>query len=169
MNQDVLRKTYKPNTIRLLFIGESLPAGGTFFYKADSNLFRYTQQAFATVFGNSIGSGDKFLQSFKDRGCYLEDLCPFPINHFSKPERRRYRRQAESDLVDRIRRASPQAIVVVMKAILPNVERALYRAGMASVPVCALPFPALGNQRRYVDGLVDLLQSLLVVLNRAGG
>jgi hypothetical protein len=33
-----LRQSYRPQQVRVLFVGESPPAGGTFFYRANSNL-----------------------------------------------------------------------------------------------------------------------------------
>ena len=157
---DILRQSYKPDTIRVLFIGESPPAGGTFFYKADSNLARYTQRAFTNVFGSAVGDGEQFLRFFKELGCFLDDLCLTPINHLDERERRRYREQSVGDLAARLRDASPQAIVVVIKRIVPFVVRAAHQAGFASLPIAALPFPAQGNQLRYVRELTIVLKDL---------
>ena len=34
-----LRNHYKPDKVEVLFVGESRPQGGTFFYQGDSTLF----------------------------------------------------------------------------------------------------------------------------------
>ena len=76
-----LRHLHKPAQIRWLFVGESPPAGGTFFYRADSNLFRYTRQAFSAAYEIDFNNGAEFLTFFQPQGCYLIDLCEEPINH----------------------------------------------------------------------------------------
>ncbi len=41
-----LRLRYRPKKVGVLLVAESRPAGGTFFYAGNSNLVRYTEQAF---------------------------------------------------------------------------------------------------------------------------
>src|SRR5688572_24876523 len=47
-----LRQAYRPEDVPLLFVGESAPAGGTFFYQADSNLFSAIHEACVRAFGD---------------------------------------------------------------------------------------------------------------------
>ncbi|MDV2504483.1 MAG: hypothetical protein RX318_11095 [bacterium] len=155
-----LRFTFKPDPIRVLFIGESPPAGGTFFYKADSNLFRYTQEAFSNVYDEKCGLGTDFLRFFKSIGCYLDDLCLEPINKLDKPTRLRKRSDAVPSLAERIRVANPRSIVVVMKAIMENVQEAIDITRIDRVPTYYLPFPAQSNQRKYVNSLIATIQRL---------
>jgi hypothetical protein len=112
-----LRQSYRPDRIRVLFIGESPPAGGTFFYKVDSNLARYTQQAFSQAFERQFDSGEAFLRFFKALGCYLDDLCLTPLNRLDRRERKRHRTAGVDLLAERIRTASPQVVVSVMRAL----------------------------------------------------
>lgn len=44
-----MRESFRPADVKILFIGESPPAGGALFYAANSNLFRYTNAAFQVV------------------------------------------------------------------------------------------------------------------------
>ena len=78
---EVIRRKYKPAKIKILFIGESPPAGGTFFYDGNSNLAKYTKSAFENCFGTSISQMPEFLRFFKEQGCFLDDLCLYPINN----------------------------------------------------------------------------------------
>jgi hypothetical protein len=155
-----LRLSYRPDTIRVLFVGESPPAGGTFFYLANSKLFKYTQKAFASVYGEECGQGTNFLQFFKSIGCYLDDLCLEPINRLDKPTRRRKHAAAVPSLAERIRSTAPCAVIVVMKAISENVQDAISAAQIGPLPTHSLPFPAQGWQRRYVKDLVPILREL---------
>jgi hypothetical protein len=45
-----------------------------------------------------------------------------------------------------------------MKAIEPHVQQAADQARLGQIPVFALPFPAQGNQRKYVAGLAETLR-----------
>jgi len=153
------RLKYRPSIIRLLFIGESPPANGTFFYKADSNLYRYTRMAFMQAFGDTVGSSDDFLDTFQSLGCFLDDLCPTPLNRLNKHEREHYRERSVSDLAVRIASASPQEVIVVMKAIVPAVSKAVSLATVDLQKFHILPFPAQGHQKEYVNELRRILVS----------
>ena len=155
-----LRLGYKPKVIRVLFIGESPPAGGTFFYQGDSNLAKYTQRAFKNVFGEQVGEGEQFLHFFKSIGCYLDDLCLTPINHLNDNERQRYRKQGVKELAERISTSSPKAVIVVMKKILPFVQQSILEVDLDAPRIESVPFPAQGNQLRYIKELTDALKSL---------
>jgi len=156
---EILRQKYKPVKIRQLFIGESPPANGTFFYKADSNLYRYTRMAFMQAFGDTVVSGEDFLGTFQSLGSFLDDLCPTPLNRLNKHEREYYRERSVSGLAARIALASPQEIVVVMKEIVPTVIKAISLANVDLKHFYSLPFPAQGHQKEYVNGLRGILLS----------
>ena len=152
---EAVRARFKPEPIRVLCVGESPPAGGTFFYCENSNLYRYTEEAFAAAFGRQFGPGEEFLKFFSGLGCYLDDLCAMPLNHLQKGEREIRRAACITSLSARLRIASPQAIVVVMKSIESPVRQAAKQAEPGRIPFFALPFPAQGNQRKYVAGLAE--------------
>ena len=39
-----LRQSFRPEDIKALFVGESAPAGDTFFYRGNSQMFRYMKK-----------------------------------------------------------------------------------------------------------------------------
>ena len=156
-----LRSRYRPRVIRLLLIGESPPANGTFFYRGDSLLFRYTSEAFAKALNPSLVQGDGFLARFREAGCYLEDLCPFPINDLAGVARRRARREGARALAVRLRSGEPAHVVCVMKAIAPLVRRQLDAVGVRPLTFRAVPFPANGHQRDYVGELASIFADLV--------
>jgi hypothetical protein len=135
-----------------------------FFYCGNSNLYRYTEEAFATAFDRQFGPGEEFLKFFAGLGCYLDDLCVVPVNHLDRKQRELQRTTDITSLSSRLRRTSPQVIAVVMKAIEPHVLQAVGQAGFGRIPVFALPFPAQGNQRKYVEGLIKILRDPLIQL-----
>ncbi len=70
--------SYMPKDVRVLFVGESPPASGNFFYFGTGNLFNYTKEAFERAFNVRFNTPLAFLNFFKNCGCYLEDLIPIP-------------------------------------------------------------------------------------------
>ena len=146
-----LRRSYKPQTVNVLFIGESPPSNGTFFYKADSNLFDYTQVAFYQLYNEGFDYGIQFLNIFRNLGCYLDDLYLIP---------KKYNNGGVESLARRIRDISPRAIVTVMIGIVPSVYHAYTQSGIDARLITRIPFPAYGHQHRFVSELVEVLQKL---------
>jgi hypothetical protein len=158
MSLEDLRKTYRPPDVRVLFVGESAPAGGTFFYQEDSTLWRYTRAAFSDVYGFDCRGNDSFCEFFKSKGCYLEDLCTDPVNHMKPRERRQACIDAIPCLTNRLSSMSPRVVVCVKASIMRHVRSAMDEAGLQALPLHGLPHPACGHQREYATGLASLLR-----------
>lgn len=159
MNTDpyeVIRESFRPNRIRVLFVGESRPNNGTFFYNGDSHLARYTCEAFSPQDGPMLDM-PSFLEQFRALGCYLIDLCPQPVNGMSDPERKCAWLTGEPALAAAICTAQPLAIVVVKKSIAKSVARASDSASSVPIPKYVLPFPTYGHQPTYVADLRKLI------------
>ncbi len=141
-----------------MFIGESPPSGGKFFYDANSILYHATQEAFLSAMP-ALAARPRFLDVFRDLGCYLDDLSLRPIDKLPKAEKLRARDAATPALARRLGRLSrPQQVVVVVKGIRPQVSSALERAGLRGVPCEALPFPAQWHRGDYVSELARLVK-----------
>ena len=157
MNTGQLRMQYRPSKVQVLFVGESPPAGGTFFYAGNSNLFRYTQMAFEHALGRSWVNPSDFLTFFRSKGFYLEDLCLTPVNGLTRPERIRCCKSGIDPLAKKIKKHVPRLVFVTPKAIASHVTKALQSSGH-DAPIHSLPFPAMSWQRAYVDTLAMLLK-----------
>lgn len=155
-----LRAHYRPDPIRVLFIGESPPVGGTFFYATQSNLARYTQEAFGRVYEQRWATREEFLRFFQSCGCYLDDLCLDPVNGMTPTERRRTRLEAVPELAKRMTGIHPGAVISVMSGTKRQVRQAMGLAGLGEMEPCIMPFPTFGNQHRYVARLVETLSNL---------
>jgi len=142
---EAVRRRFLPERVSVLFIGESPPAGGTFFYLANSKLYEATKEAFRAALPDLV-RGPNFLEAFAKCGCYLDDLCLEPVNHLkldnplAKAKRLRLREEGEAPLAKRMREFEPRHVVVVMKGIEENARRALDIA-QVEVALDALPFP----------------------------
>ena len=157
MDTETLRARYKPDRVQILLIGESPPVGGTFFYAANSNLFRYTREAFEAALECTWASDDDFLTFLKKCGFYLEDLCLEPVNGLGPADRRAVRRTGETPLAERLASLRPKAICVTPKAIARNAERAVSTAGLDAM-LTVLPFPAMSWQAAYVSEMAAFLR-----------
>lgn len=167
---EALRATYRPERAgvqtRVLLVGESRPANGTFFYRADATLFFRTRDAFVRAFGKRVADGTDFLAQLQRNGYFLIDLCPEPVNHLKgsqMPKRRAMRDASERRLARRLRTLPTDTqIVVAMKGIDANVRRALAatrRPDLVLNP--ALPFPGRPNHaKEYVGGLARFLRGV---------
>ena len=155
----------------MLFIGESPPAAGRFFYRANSSLYSATRDAFEAAIP-ALRREDDFLPAFERLGCYLDDLCRVPVNHLDlrDPERLAERERGIAPLARRMKPLAPRVVCVVMKNIVPMVGVAASRAGFDAEHE-ELPFPAR-HRAQYVAGLTQLVKAwrrrgILLPLNSA--
>ncbi len=156
---ETLRERYRPAPVRVLLVGESPPAGGTFFYAANSRLFEYTRAAFRRAFDRCPCGDETFLRWFQAEGFYLDDLCLTPVNNLDRANRRQGWRAGIPRLASRITELKPEYVICVMEGIRPSVEAALRMSGVTA-ELHSLPFPAFGNQKKYVEGLTSILENL---------
>jgi hypothetical protein len=153
---EVARAHYRPERITTLFVGESAPASGAFFYHGDSAMLRYMQRAAEAALG--VGSG-VFLDRFKAWGWFLDDLVLTPVNNLTQAERIAKCRAAQSSLAERIADHRPLAIVNLLLSINEMVEAAAIAAG-SSAALYAVPFPGMGQQRRFLDAMGRIIPML---------
>ena len=164
-NRESLRESYRPDKVRVLFVGESPPKSGEFFYGPRfSRLFRATRQAFTCAFDRTFHDEEEFLCAFKASGCFLEDLCQEPINEgfgrVKDPRRIRKREECVSRVSGRFEGTNPGAIVYVGVESSKQAKIAAKQAQLNPHDVCTVPFPAQSNQPRYVEELCAWLRSL---------
>jgi hypothetical protein len=152
-----IRISFRPDRVKTLFIGESAPDSGRFFYNSDSSLFHAMKRAF--------GSQSTFLDDFKANGFYLDDLVQRPVNKLANTERTRLRWEFVSKLANRLMDYKPEATVIVMRAIRPMVLKAMQMAGICYEPYCT-PHPAFGNWNRFHIAMTEIISSLPVTDGR---
>jgi hypothetical protein len=162
-SREQLRRRYRPDPVRLLFIGESPPASGRFFYRGDSGLYRAMQEAFRRV-APGVTNTD-FLGTFRASGCYLIDLSLEPVDHLGAAARKAACLASEPTLTRQILRLRPTAIATLVRSIEGNVARAIKRAGWEG-PVIDLPYPGRWSTHRSV--FLDRLTPVIAILIRHG-
>jgi len=160
LNYKEARLRYKPSTVKTLFIGESPPAKGDYFYFGGGNiLLEYIRQAFVSVYGDKCGNGDDFLQFFKEKGYYLIDLSEEPINGKLEKERRQLRRDNVGSLAKRVAKLNPESVIIIMKAIEREVRAAL-PSNIHEKNIRVTRFPGFGNQMISIQQISCALHEL---------
>ncbi len=152
-NLEEVRAKFRPEKITTLFVGESAPYSGRFFYKENSNLYRHMRRAF--------GGGDDFLIQFMGRCFYLDDLALEPINHIKASKARKEARlKAIPSLARRLVEYQPEAVVALMRGIEPMVRTAMQQAQL-SVPFQVVTFPIhQKNEVRFYLKMAEIIPRL---------
>jgi len=149
------RMEYRPTHIKTLFIGESRPAGGNFFFNENSNLYNATKEAF-----EKVSSVHFNCEIFSQYGCWLYDVCDVPVNNLLRSERRKLIREGITTLRNTLQTLDPEYVVVVKKGdfgkiVYPQVLELGFIDGETS---CLLPFPLYQYRKQYVCELAAMLK-----------
>lgn len=156
-----IRAHYRRKTIKVLLVGESRPTNGTFFYLGNSNLYKYTVNAFARLLDHDFTSSEEFLSYFQRTGYFLDDLCQKPINKLLTEQRTLARQSGVNCLSNRISNYSPKAVICVMKEIQEYVRQAVVQSGVhLEKGFYCIPFPTRRHQLRYESDLLHILKKL---------
>ena len=157
---ETLRVTYRPARVTVLFVGESPPASGRFFYARNTGRYRARLAVFQAV--DPAITDRTFLDTFRAAGCYLVDLCPAPVDQLPPPLRRAAHRAAEPRLAEEIRQLRPRLIVTTLYSIERSTSRAMAAADWAG-PALVLPYPGRWEhlRKRFAAGLTPVLEALL--------
>ena len=159
LGRERLRRQYLPSCVRILFVGEAPPASGRFFYQADSGLYRAIRATFIRAFPQMKRAD--FLRAFRDRGCYLVDLCGRPVDRLLPKSRKRACAAGEVSLSRLIRQLRPSAMVTLVRSIESNVRRANQRAEWKGEHL-EVPYPGRWQRHRieFDKQLVRFLRRL---------
>lgn len=156
-SRERLRRKFRPRKVRILFVGESPPASGRFFYQADSGLYRATREAFLKAF--PVLRERDFLESFRGLGCYLVDLSERPVDRLQPKTRRKACIAGEPNLIKTFRTLRPQIAIVVVRSIARNVQRSERRANWCGRHI-ELPYPGRWSHHRnaFIRQLAPILR-----------
>lgn len=164
------RDKYNPKNVNLaikyLFIGESPPESGSYFYfeKATGrgNLFRETMRALDISVGKLQSGADKTpqLREFQSRGCFLIDVSYTPVNKLSAKEKNRALNSQMERLVSDVGDLEPEKIVIVKTNIFLPVKMALDVSGFKHKiqNKGPIPFPSNGWQATYRQMIKEIMR-----------
>jgi hypothetical protein len=163
-----LRKTYKPEKVKCLFVAESPPESNDdevrFFYNPRQerwdHMYRSVMKAVFPYFEYHPGEKNSWLRKFQGQGYYMIDATDIPINHCSASERRRALNDAvESKLREIGTLVSLETpLVLVKKNVFLAFNAPLRKAGYNVIHDSFLPFPSHGHQARFIAACGDCLR-----------
>lgn len=162
-----LRVRFRPDDVEVLFVGESAPDGGTFFYEADSNLYGAIREACQRAYG-PLPEGEAFLEWFKGQSLWLYDLSVRPVNRARGRPRKDAVDEGMLPLARLLRQLGPDYVVAIKESIAPTVRRAADLARLPQTRVRVLPFPLYQWRRRFVDELAAFLGAEGVTVGDGG-
>ncbi len=151
-----LRASYGPNKIKVLFVGESAPAGGAFFYKQTGQV----HSQFRTALAPHIGDSPSFVEAFKHAGFYLDDLVLEPVNWLSRSERQAIHATSIASLAERLKDYEAPHLVAFMKGIVSPVKAAIAASGR-TCQFRVVPFPGNGRQAEFRAAMKAIMPELL--------
>jgi hypothetical protein len=165
------RNNYRPDKIKTLFIAESPPSSGGYFYFSRTigkdHLFRETMKALGLwpskkKMGRGLDKGP-MLDAFRQTGLFLIDTCDLPVDKLFAKNRKAAIRLGASRLASRVSELDPDHIIIIKKTIFLPVREALERENLARLILNrrAIPFPSHGNQERFRSAVRRLIRGKL--------
>jgi hypothetical protein len=160
-----LRAPYLPQHRRIVFVLESPPKSGLYFYNPEG---RVSEPLFSAMMKDVIGkipnSKDEGLCEFAHRGFLLIDATYTPVNHDHLTLRERNKRILDDLplLIGELREyVGPKTGVVLVKAnVCTLLEPILTTRGF---PILnrgrVIPFPSTGQQNRFREAVCEVLGS----------
>jgi hypothetical protein len=156
-----LRESYKPEKVKILFVGQSEPDGGAFFYDGNPHLFTTNiRKTFEEAFDITFEDNKEFIKHFKDKQCYLDDLCLEPVNQLTRAEVNAVQQRSVVPLSKRIKGINPDVIIIIMKAIENDVSSAIELSRVSS-KVVVTPFPGMGHLPTFRRIVVSILKEYI--------
>jgi len=153
-----LRESHKPEKIKILFVGESAPASGAFFYDGKKHSFTTNiRKTFEIALNVTFEDNKEFLDYFKDAQCYLDDLSLEPVNHLSLQERRVKLQESIVPFSKRLKGVRPDVLVIIKKDIEQYVRSAV-ELSCISPKVIPTYFPGVGHLHKFREDVIPILQ-----------
>ena len=153
-----LRADYTPANLRTIFLFESPPVSGKYFYDPSGKTTEPLFSAIMRLFGWAPSAKAEGLALFRDAGYVLVDATYRQVNGMTKTERRRIMREDYGSLVQDLRTFGDVEIIVGMVGVLDAVGERLVTDGFRVINNGRrIPFPSNGQQRRFHEMALEVL------------
>ncbi|MCF0054927.1 hypothetical protein [Dyadobacter sp. CY356] len=161
---DAERAKYKPEKVKILFVGEAPAIGVRRFYLGNTNLFRVIKAAFAECYGD-FTSTEEFLDLFKSLGCYIDYLSLETVDKNDIPSRKLARASGVNPLSERLKLYQPEIVIILMKELQKQVKVAVEISNINSIKnMEAVPYPAGSdtNKKNCIIAIVRILKNAAI-------
>lgn len=152
--------------IEVLWIAESPPAGGGYFYfertSARNHLFRETMKALGWwPLDAPMRAGlDKslYLGRFQEDGNFLIDLAPEPVNRLSDAKREAALRKNVPRMMAQVNTLRPKNVLIIKQNVFEILYPAMQSSGFTVLNKEPIPFPSHGWQAEYRSKIQELVR-----------
>lgn len=159
-----MRDAYKPETMRAIFILESPPKSGKYFYNPAGNVNEQLFKALMQFAGIEHGKKEEGLRQFRDRGFFVVDASYQPVNNLKGKARDNKILEEYGALVHDLNFINPDRtipLILVKKNICKLMEPRLKNAGFkVANDGVSVPFPGSGRQRDFRERIARIAASL---------
>ena len=161
---------FLPDKIKVLFIAESPPANGSFFYFNFSKQEILLSTITTAILGDGKGYTSKdskieFLKTVKDKGNFLIDAVDYPINTTSDKNRELIIEKETDNLIDRLKDLDSQnkidkytKIILIKKSVFNVLNNTLKQKGFNILNKAKVDFPKYYNDRDTIREIRNLLE-----------
>lgn len=157
-----LRNRYKPVHIETVFILESPPASGKYFYDEEGLITEPLFAAMMKLLSYDPQNKKEGLEYFSNTGHFLVDATYQPVNELKARTRENTILNSYSDLVDDLENlGNPNTIkfVLIKANICRLLEDRLITDGFHVVNKgVAVPFPSTGQQNNFRERIAEVYQ-----------
>jgi len=163
---ETVRAKRQPDTVLCVFVGESRPDSGKFFYNGDSILYFAMRDALKDHLSVRSSDPEAFLDAFQAAGYFLDDLVSSPINKLAHSLRIDARKCGIAGLASRLRSYSPRFVVSVGKSWAAEVTEAIRRSSI-DTQMDMVAFPREAGKSAFVDDMRRRIVPALAKLSAA--
>lgn len=159
-NYHNLRNKYKPNNIKLIFLLESPPANGLYFYDKSGAIGEPLFRAMMRLINFTPQNKEEGLKEFCRKRCFLVDATYTPVNKMKYKQRKETilnnQENLKKDLKELV--GNKNTPIVIVKCTLYDCiyDRINDKFNIINGDI-RIPFPSHGNQNKFHDKMRKLL------------
>lgn len=156
-----LRNKYTPERIKAIFVLESPPATGRYFYNPNGKITEPLFKAMMELVGCKMSDKATGLAEFVKRGFVIVDASYKPVNHKNKKERNRIIMDSYPTLLNDLATLTPDKkmpIILVKSNVCKLLADPLELSGFKVINNGVdVYFPSSGQQRKFREQIARVL------------
>jgi hypothetical protein len=164
MEYKEMRDRYMPKILRAIFILESPPKSGAYFYNSAGSVKEQLFKAFMQFAKIEHKNKEEGLCQFQSRGFLVVDASYEPVNNLKEKDRENKILENYELLLHDLSQLNPDKsvpLVLVKKNVCELLEPRLKNKGfIVANNGVSLPFPGTGRQRDFRERIMPIAASL---------
>jgi hypothetical protein len=168
-----LREAYRPERIKAIFVLESPPKSGKYFYNPDGTVHEQLFRAMMEFIDVNPPSKQDGLHAFRDQGFIVVDASYAPVNDFKGKARDAAILREYDSLLRDLSLLNPRKdvpLILVKANVCKLLAKRLKEAGfLVANNDIEIPFPGSGRQKGFRDKLAAVVETAGLKLTRSRG